>query len=115
MISLNMPKASMNDQVDAWLAAGNTIKQMSGFDRKEPKPITMPKPKTRLKQEPLARLSEQQADKLHHWLIADNGRLTALANYLGVSKTNIAMIRDRKTHCVLSKWRNIVKFMESYK
>lgn len=115
MISLNMPKASMNDQVETWLAAGNTIKQMSGFENKLHKPITMPKPKTRLKQEPLARLSEQQADKLNAWLLVQDGRLTKLANYLGTTSQTVRRISNRMAPCPPSKWRNIVKFMESYK
>lgn len=115
MISGNMIKPSYQDAIQAWVDSGNRITEVNGFMQKTHKPIMPPKPKTRQKQEPLVRLSEQNADKLHHWLIVEKGRLVALANYLGVSKTNVAMIRDRKTHCVLSKWRNIVKFMESYK
>lgn len=115
MISGNMIKPSYHDAIAEWVNSGNSITEINGFTQKTHKPITPCKSKTRPRQEPLVRLSGQNADKLHHWLIVENGRLTALANYLGVSKTNVAMIRDRKTHCVLSKWRNIVKFMDSYK
>lgn len=114
MISLNMPKSSMNEQVNAWLEAGNKIKQLSGFENKLHKPVLIPANKGK-KQEKLPPLSQSNASKLHHWLIAEKGRLALLSNYLGVSSTTISMIRDQKLPCPPSKWRNIVKFMESYK
>ena len=117
MISLNMPKASVNDQVEAWLRQGGRVDKLKGFVDIVPKKESKPKKEKRNTREStkLPPLDEAQANKLTAWLLVKDGRINKLANYLGVTTATVNLIKNRKVPCGRSRWINIVKFMECYK
>lgn len=114
MISGNMIKPNYQDAIQAWVDSGNKITKVNGFTQKIHKNYMAPQPKTRHKQA-LPPLSQANADKLHAWLLIQDGRLTKLATFLDTTTQTVRRISDRQAPCPPSKWRNIVKFMDSYK